>query len=310
MTRRVSFEASKTSDLAALEIGDCLHFSAVKFKYLSESPISRLRTPGHLQGVVLSIHVTTDDSHKIPGCAVMIAPGVALCATHVFRDDVGNLEAGRLRALCVGTAKHGNELWNLRHVTFVPNTELCILSLSLIDGISPDRTFHQASITTRWPRKGERLVLVAFKAEQEDCINWKPGDKVRTHTLACAGSVMQHFPGGRGRMLPGPCLEVDFESWAGMSGGPVFDEDGWLVGLLSVSLGTAEGNSPSFVSLAFSALAHPFRQGWMIPSPDEERSLLLMAEPECVIEGREMVRPTFSENGTVSGCTYTTWQDR
>jgi hypothetical protein len=310
MAKSFSFQTEGTSDLSRLVAGDHLTFLAVRFKYLSEAPISRLKTPGRLKGVVLSVHLTTDDAHTVQGCAVMVAPGLALCAAHVFRDETDRLRAGSLKALVVGTAEHGNELWNLRYVTFVPNTEICILSLSCISGLSADRTFRQASLTTRWPRLGERLVLVAFKAEESDCTNWKAGDRIRTYTLACAGKVTQHFHKGRGRMLPGPSIEVDFESWLGMSGGPVFDEDGWLVGVLSSSLSSADRNAPSFVSLVFPALPHPFPGGWMDPGPDVVRSLLTMADAECVVERREAVNTTYLEDGRISGCVYETWHDR
>lgn len=310
MTTSYRFQADVTSDLATLTEGDYLSFSSVRLNYLTEAPVTSLKSPGRLKGIVLSIHLTTDNSHTVQGCAVMVAPGIALCAAHVFREEIDRLRAGKLKALVVGTAEHGNELWNLRFITFVPNTEICILSLSLCTGLPPDRTFRQASITTRWPRKGEKLLLVAFKAEEEDCINWKFGGRIRTYTLACAGRVTQHFHKGRGSMLPGPCVEADFESWLGMSGGPVFDEDGWLVGVLSTSLSSADSNSPSFVSLAFPALPHPFSGGWMDPGHDVVRSLLTMAHRECTIERSEAVTATYLDDGQISGCNYVTWHDR
>lgn len=309
MTAKFSFDVDRTSDLAALEVGDRLAFAPVKPQYLSEAAISRLKTPGRLKGIVLSVHLTSDDSHRIEGSAVMVAPGIALCASHVFRGNVDRLMAGELKVLCVGTSHHGNELWNIRHVTFVPNTDICILSLSLIDGLPPDRIFHQASITTRTPRSGERLFAVAFKAEDADCIDWKPGQKIRTYMLACAGRVTQHFLSGRGNMPPGPCIEVDLESWSGMSGGPVFDEAGWLVGVLSSSMSSADNNAPSFVSLALSALAHPFKGGWMDPGADVVRSLLSMTGTQCLIEKPEAIRAS-SQDGRIVGCIYTTWQTR
>ena len=304
---KFSFEAHMSSDLAALQGGDYLQFSAVHPKYLSELPLSRLKTPGRLRGIVLSVHMTTEDSHRIQGCAVMVAPGVALCASHVFRDETGHMLSGKLKVLCVGTADHGNELWNIRNVTFVPNTDVCILSLSLIDGLPPDRTFRQASVTTRTPRLRERLFVIAFKAEEEDCINWKPGQKIRTNILVSAGEVTQHFPFGRGQMPPGACIEVDFASWSGMSGGPVFDEEGWLVGVLSSSLATSEDRRPSFVSLATSALACPFIGGWIDPGPGITRSLLSMSGTQCTIERPESIT-TSAENGDLH--VFTTWQTR
>ena len=151
---KVTFQAENTSDLAALQVGEYLKFSAARVHYSSDSEISRLKTWGRLKGTVLSVNLTSKKSHRVEGSAVLVAPGIALCAAHVFQAHLDGLMSGELRALCIGVSEHGNELWGLRGIKFVPNTDICILTLSLINGLPPDRTFYQASITTRTPRLG------------------------------------------------------------------------------------------------------------------------------------------------------------
>lgn len=50
--------------------------------------------------------------------------------------------------------------------------------------------------------------------------------------------------------MPSPCFEVAMETLGGMSGGPVFNSDGRLVGIVSSSL---EGG-PSYVTLLWDAI--------------------------------------------------------
>ena len=51
-------------------------------------------------------------------------------------------------------------------------------------------------------------------------------------------------------MLPSPCIEVNMETLGGMSGGPVFNEEGRLIGILSSSF----DGGPSYVTLIWDAL--------------------------------------------------------
>jgi len=308
---KVTFQADSSSDLAALQIGEYLKFTDVRVRYLSGAGISRLKTWGRLRGAVLGVNLTSTNEHRVEGSAVMVAPGVALCASHVFQGHLDRLMSGELKALCIGPSDHGNELWGLRGINFVPNTDVCILTLTLINGLPTDRTFHHASITTRTPRHGERLFVVAFKAEAEDCENWVEGRQIRMNALICAGEVTQHFLLGRDRvMLPGPAIEVECDSWPGMSGGPVFDDEGWLIGVLSSSVSGEHHDSPSFVSLAISALGHRFTGGWPDPGSHVIRSLLSMSGKGCHVERPESIVASYPDDGASTKYVYTIWQTR
>ena len=50
--------------------------------------------------------------------------------------------------------------------------------------------------------------------------------------------------------MPSPCVEVDMETLGGMSGGPVFNEEGHLVGVVSSSF----DGGPSYITLIWDAL--------------------------------------------------------
>lgn len=68
--------------------------------------------------------------------------------------------------------------------------------------------------------------------------------------LVTSGLVTAAFPHGRGERMPAACIEVAMDTKGGMSGGPVVNANGDLVGIVSSSI---EGG-PSYVTLIWDAL--------------------------------------------------------
>lgn len=64
--------------------GDALHFNAVPVFPQDEVNAAWLENWETQEGVLLSIHFRGMFDHRIEGSAVMVAPGIALCATHGF----------------------------------------------------------------------------------------------------------------------------------------------------------------------------------------------------------------------------------
>jgi hypothetical protein len=65
-----------------------------------------------------------------------------------------------------------------------------------------------------------------------------------------SGKVTALFAHGRGERMPASCIEVDMESFGGMSGGAVVNADGDLIGIVSSSF---EGG-PTYVTLIWDLL--------------------------------------------------------
>lgn len=166
-------------------------------------------------------------------------------------------------------------------MTCVPGTDITILGLMYASALPPDALFHQAPITTRLPRVGEKLMISGFLPAAHYAEASNPGVlECRGNIVACSGEVVTRYPTGRDScMLPWPVLEVNCPSWGGMSGGPVFDHDGKLVGLLSSSF--EEG--PSYISLLWPALSATFVGGWPM---DHGPTSLLSLDALCEIDKR------------------------
>ena len=93
-----------------------------------------------------------------------------------------------------------------------------------------------ATITTRLRCIGEPIFVAGFRASQRRYAREQDSIRLIGDVLVCTGVVTERFEAGRDRaMLPGPAIEVECPAWGGMSGGPAFDKNGRIVGLLSSS---------------------------------------------------------------------------
>jgi len=114
---------------------------------------------------------------------------------------------------------------------------LCILSLQYLAQLPERPTFQFLSMTTRTPRVDEQLYVAGFRADQplferDDVspMNLEAGLFVNS------GATAELFLNGRGDSRPGPQVMVFTQTVGGMSGGPVFDADGFLIGILSAGM--------------------------------------------------------------------------
>src|SRR5439155_12515597 len=117
--------------------------------------------------------------------------------------------------------------------------------------------------TTRLPKIGEQVSMVGFTASDKGYpLNPAGGYTVPGHVRVSVGTITNQHHRGRDLTKPWPTVEVG--SWASgtMSGGPVFDKHGLLVGIVSSCLVTDEKEGPSYVSLLWHALTTPIDVEW------------------------------------------------
>lgn len=260
------------------------------------------------EGSVLSVTFSTPNEHRVLGSAVMVAPGVALTVNHVVEDHLNDISGGNVGVMCTGIASHGAEGWKLRQGVCVDRTDICILSLEYMAQLPPTRKFHHATLSTRTPRLGERLTGAGFRAEGGPFAR-TPGQSelLTAGLLLTSGEVIDIYQEGRGSLKPWPALGVDCPTPGGMSGGPVFDDRGFLVGLISSSVESGVGvePSPTFVALCWPALGQRFLGTWP-PTGRSHISLLeLAATGACYIEKPESVEAEYEEGRTTTR--YITW---
>jgi hypothetical protein len=243
--------------LAGLPADANLRFTATFF-WPKTAPLGeRAITNGEaLGGCLLHVGVLRNREQLfVHGSAVLVAPGIAIAAKHVIQDYQGD----NVAVYCGSITSTSYELWQCTRVEFIDNSDLAILILKYVTALPPGNNFRIAGLTVRLPTEGERVAIVGFSAA-DDVIPLSEGAAVRGEFRLSVGTVTEQYPEGRDRSsLPGPCFEVDSFTAGGMSGGPVFDHTGRVVGILSKCL---PPDGPSYVSLLWPALLVPIHGEW------------------------------------------------
>jgi hypothetical protein len=215
-------------------------------------------------GVLLSVHFFSElsDWNTVEGSAVLVAPGVAITAAHVIDDVIiALIMTGSVQAFCTGLTPSGPRSWNIREIARVAQSDLLVLSLNYSSPVPLDGRFAHAIITTRLPQIGEIVTIVGFRADggvrfPDFDAKTNPYFPITGGIIEYGGKIMigvgevtQHYIQGRGSTAPGPTMEVACVTHGGMSGGPAFDQNGMLVGILSASIKHPDGTGHSQVSL-------------------------------------------------------------
>lgn len=293
----------------SLDIGGAIKFIAPPMRLNPPENAVKIDNWEIFNGALLSVNFIDNTEHRVCGSAVMVAPGVALSATHVIEPWIPDLMEGKLSPACFGVSSHGLEIWRLKKLTIVPGTDITIFCLEYASDFPPENLFHLTRITTRLPKLGEKLTVCGFRAS-ETVFEVIDGNKSTTegNLWICQGEVKERYCQGRDQsMLPWPVLEIDCPSHGGMSGGPVFDQNGLLVGILCSSLEHENGEGTSYISLLWHALAARIEPVWpegLIKGPIS----LLEIEQLCAIDKREAIEVAYDEENSRRHTAYKIWE--
>lgn len=201
---------------------------------LSPSP-QAVTNWGFFDGAVLGVGLRSDRESKIVGSAAMIAPGLAVTAAHVFRDEIPELEAGYASIFVTGMREDCLDYWGVRDVSYAKNEEIAYISLELRSEPSTAWSFARFGISTRCPEEGEVLRIVGSRYEiVEMAVEGSPN--FGGHLYAACGEVQGAYFPYRIGTRPYPVMALGCEALGGMSGGPVVDAEGLLLGVISRSL--------------------------------------------------------------------------
>jgi hypothetical protein len=238
-----------------------------------------------------------DDRNKVEGSAVMVAPGIAFMATHVLETYIPGVMPSTAHMLCIGYTPSGPRIWRVRYYHKVEKSDVTILSLEYASPFPADGSFAQAMLTTRLPGRGEQVMIVGLRASDQHVLTDESmsvpikGEHIEygANVLVAVGEVSEHYLTGRGSMGPGPAIEVACSTPGGLSGGPAFDQNGRLIGILSSSYDEADGRGPSYVSLLWTALAIEIAPGFFRPHFFPEKFRLLDSR-WCEIDRRDAIQ--------------------
>ncbi len=239
-------------------------FETIAFKCDSEGRSEGLASWGRTNGLVLSVAFIEDCRIAFSGTAVLVGPGIAIAALHVFSDRQESIVSKDTEVIVAGARGNRIEFWKPYAVTEIQGTDLLMISMDYSSPISPNHVFNGGCLTTRTPEIGETVTVLGYRPSR---IEFHDDDSNEVQFGGAlhfgSGKVTSLFPEGRDTvMLPWPVFEIECPSQGAMSGGPVFDIDGLVIGILSTSFTSEEGAGPSYASFLWDALDAPIQGGW------------------------------------------------
>ena len=274
----------------SVKIGDSISFTSIGFNFADqEESLSWIRNWECFEGTLLAVSFSEEGKYKIEGSAVLIGPGIAISAKHLFEDKLNSLLEVKKSALFFAINADKLEIWTLKQIRFVEESDLCILGLAPKFEILPNQNLKHLAVSTRLPKLNENMTVCGFRAEDgEHAKDFNKTTLIQNpnmNILMSSGTVSERYLHGRDTiMMPGPCLEILTATVGCMSGGPVFGEDGKLVGIISTSI-ESQNMTPTFLSLLWPALAANFNYNW--PNLITNNHARLIDNKSCDFDNRD-----------------------
>lgn len=219
--------------------------------FTDEDGIGSMRSLHEAGDSIVAVAKMEEEGFTIIGSGVMVGPGLLLTASHVLdefpRDSGGPVFLTFLPHAARAWLPH--DLMTVSGESEVDESrskvsDLSLVSCTLNSAAYQDFPLMLAPMQVALPLIGDRLWAFGYRHQLFD------NGAASLSPIVSSGLVTEAFPHGRGERLPSPCVEVDMDTLGGMSGGPVVNSDGFLVGIVSSSF---EGG-PSYITLIWDAL--------------------------------------------------------
>ncbi len=147
-------------------------------------------------------------------------------------------------------------------------TELAALSISRSEGMRGPTTFLPIDMRRWRPRKGERVMALGFADLDVDHDREGDARAMSQYLYGSEATIIEVCPPDGGSTRPWPIFRVEAEWPGGMSGGPVFNEAGHVIGVVSTGIvGAGVATATSFTGWnvaegTFQSL-DPLNPGWI-----------------------------------------------
>jgi hypothetical protein len=243
-----SYSALVTADNAALSE---LELSWRTAEFSPEDGIGAMNSLHEAGDALVAVARLDESGLTVFGSGVMVGPGLLLTATHVL-DDFPNEGSGLLFVTFLPT---GARAWLPHDVSTISKksefdetrtiaSDISLVSCTLNSDAHSEFPLMLAPMQIALPLVGERLWSFGFRHQGGN-------DNAASVTpFVSSGLVTAAYPTGRGERMPSSCIEVNMDTVGGMSGGPVVNSDGYLVGIVSSSF----AGGPSYITLVWDAL--------------------------------------------------------
>jgi V8-like Glu-specific endopeptidase len=206
------------------------------FEGAGREPV-RVANPSYLRGAILAVAYVKDGLMSIEGTATMIAPGLAVTASHVldpeFYGKRPHQQETEMRCLGLVEGPHGASFqeWNVDHTsrTLEERGEIGYISLSPSASVLQPTEVRTMPLSLDLPDEDEELTMVGYRFASDP-------KNLEGAMYVSKGPILRLLHTFTERQRIYPAYEVECETLPGMSGGPVLDRSGCLVGVISRGL--------------------------------------------------------------------------
>lgn len=203
------------------------------------------------------------------GSAVVVGSGLALTAAHVVQHHIA--EYGLSTVGLASMAKFSLQailfrndgptsahIWDVQTVVFDQNlTDVALLTLVPRFEEQREHFWRTTKLQLLPPTVGTRVS--AFGYHSSSCMSAdRRNMELTTNPYTTSGTIQEIYDLGRDKvMLPFPCFRTDFRADGAMSGGPVFNEQGNLCGLICAGTALSEPDASNAQHSSYVSLLWP-----------------------------------------------------
>ncbi|MEG3168179.1 trypsin-like peptidase domain-containing protein [Sphingomonas sp. LB3N6] len=249
--------------------GQRLHIGSVLIPFDDVHPRTRL-VDQDARGAVLFIESVTPAGAHVHGTAFLVAPGIALTAWHTISawEEEGHFGEPDHAIFACGAIGAELRVWEVRSINGpVAGGDVAMLILAPRFELGEEVAVYHFALAAAFPGVGSHVTALGMRLEPAEAVlPLLHGDLqlpvISIATVVSTGAVEDRYPKGIPR-IAAPCLAANVFSIGGMSGGPVFDETGHVVGIVSESIGNDDVDDyVTFVSLIWPATLFEFEGVW------------------------------------------------
>lgn len=231
-------------------------------------------TDSPIYEVSVRILALTKDCSEVyaSGTGVVLAQNLILTAKHVFEDfasrwnfidDNGTMSVDSFNIWVVFISSDLRELYHVYEVANVyinPYSDMVLFHLSAFDKVGGAQSWKQTKLLLTIPKVGERVVAFGFTKSKVEITKNAEGQsdiKVNDEPSVSVGEIIEVYPEKRDSyLLTFPSIRINARLDGGMSGGPVFNDEGSLIGIVCSSYDQDQKEEHiSYVSLLWPLMA-------------------------------------------------------